>query len=187
MSLSAPGPNFTLTSSVSSLTISSGQTGTATITVAPTNGFTGSVNLSCSVTSSLGTTGCSLSPNIVGGGSGTSTLTINAATLTGRLRGAPRPFSHRGGSAYATFVFALGMVFTMRPGRMLRSPRQLRVLRNIVLGLLLLCVMFGAVACGGGGSSSGVTPLSGVVTVIGSGTSTSGSLTNSVSIAVTIQ
>ena len=43
--------------------------------------------------------------------------------------------------------------------------------RNSVLGLLLLCVMFGAVSCGGSGSSNGggstVTPLSGTVTVTG--------------------
>jgi len=186
VSLSAPGPNFTLTSSVNSLTISSGQTGTATITVAPTNGFSGSVSLSCSLTTSLGATGCSLSPSVVGGGSGTSTLTINAVTLTGMLRGAPRPSSHRGG-AYATFVFALGIVFTMRPERISRSARSLRALRNTLLGLLLLCVMLGAVSCGGGGSSSGPIPLSGVVTVTGTGTSTSGSIANSISIAVTIQ
>ncbi len=187
VSLSAPGPNFTLSSSVSSLTISSGQNGTVTITVAPTNGFTGSVNLSCSVATSLGSTGCSLSPSVVGGGSGTSTLTINAATLTGMLRGAPRPNSHRSGGAYATFVFALGIVFTVKPGRMMRSRRQRRLLRNIVLGVLLLCVMFGAVACGGGGGGSGSNSASGVVTVYGSGTSTGGSLSNSVQIAVTIQ
>ena len=187
VSLSAPGPNFTLTSSVSSLTISSGQTGTATITVAPTNGFSGSVSLTCSVSNSLGATGCSLSPSTVGGGSGTSTLTITAATLTGMLRGAPGPSSHRGGGAYATFVVALGMVFTMKPKRMLRAKGAWW---SNLLGLLLLAILLGTVACGGGGSSgggSGPTPLSGVVTVTGTGTSTGGSLANSVSITVTIQ
>lgn len=187
VSLSAPGPNFTLSSSVGSLTISSGQTGTATITVAPTNGFSGSVSLSCSVSTSLGSTGCSLSPSVVGGGSGTSTLTISAATLSGMVRGAPRPSSHRGGGAYATFVFVLGIILTLRPRRIPGSARSLRALRNTLVGLLLLCVMLGAVSCGGGGSSSGPIPLSGVVTVTGTGTSTSGSLANSVSIPVTIQ
>jgi len=174
-------PSFTLSASTSSLVLSSGQSGTATITVAPVSGFSSSVALTCTVTSSLGATTCSLSPTTVTGGSGTSTLTVNAATLTGRLRGAPQPFSHRGLSGYATFVFALGMVFTMKP----RRRRRVRgAWWSNLLGLLLLAILLGTVACGGGGSGggSGPTPLSGTVTVTG----TSGSLSHSVSIPVTI-
>jgi|HubBroStandDraft_4_1064222.scaffolds.fasta_scaffold02415_6 subtilase family serine protease len=175
-------PSFNLSASTNSIVLSSGQTGTATITVAPTSGFTSSVALTCSLTSTLGASTCSLSPPTVAGGSGTSTLTINGAVLTGALRGAPRPFSHRDLGGYATFVFALGMVFTMKPRRMARARGSWW---SNLLGPLLLAILLGTVACGGGGNSgggSGPTPLSGTVTVTG----VSGNLTTSVSIPVTI-
>ena len=175
-------PDFNLTASVSSLTLSSAQTGTATITVAPTSGFSANVALACTVTSSLGATTCSLSPATVAGGSGTSTLTVNGTTLTGMLRSAPQPFTHRGLGAYATIMFALGMVFTMKPKC---RPRAKGAWWSNLLGLLLLAILLGTVACGGGGSNSGgsgPTPLNGTVTVTGS----SGTLTHSVSIPVTI-
>ncbi len=175
-------PSFNLSASTNSIVLSSGQTGTATITVAPTSGFTSSVALTCSLTSTLGASTCSLSPTTVAGGSGTSTLTINGAVLTGMLRGAPRPFSHPSLGGYATVVFALGMVFTMKPRRMARARGSWW---SNLLGLLLLAILLGTVACGGGGSSgggSGPTPLSGTVTVTG----VSGNLTTSISIPVTI-
>jgi hypothetical protein len=98
------------------------------------------------------------------------------------LRGAPQPSSHRGFGGYATFVFALGMVFTVRPKRMVRTKGSWW---SNLLGLVLLAILLGTVACGGGGSSgggSGPTPLSGTVTVTG----VSGNLTTTVSIPVTI-
>lgn len=176
-------PTFNLSASTGSIVLSSGQTGTSTITVASSSGFSSSVALTCSLTSTLGATTCSLSPTSVAGGSGTSTLTINGAVLTGMLRGAPRPSSHRDLGAYATFVFALGMVFTMKPRRVLQTQGSWW---SNLLGLLLLAILLGTVACGGGGSSSGggsgPTPLSGTVTVTG----VSGNLTTSISIPVTI-
>ncbi len=175
-------PGFTLSSSVGSIVLSSGQTGTATITVAPTSGFSSNVTLSCSPASTLGATTCSLSPVTVPGGNGTSTLTINGAVVTGMLRGAPRPPSRHSFGGYATFAFALGMVFTMKPRRLLQTKGSWW---SNLLGLVLLAILLGTVACGGGGSSgggSGPTPLSGSVTVTG----VSGNLTTSVSIPVTI-
>ena len=139
-----------MTSSASSLLFSSGQSGGATITVAPVRGFAADVALTCTVTSTLGATTCSLSPATVTGGNGTSTLTINAATLTGMLRGAPLPFSHRGVGAYGTLVFSLGMVLTMKPRRRPRGKGW----RNGLLGLLLLGVMLGLVSCGGGAAAA---------------------------------
>jgi len=174
--------SFTLTASPSALTLSSGQAGTATLTIAPLAGFNSTVALTCSVSSSLGTTTCFISPTTITGGSGTATLTVQAAVLS-RDRSAPLPFQHRGNGTYATVVFALGMVFTVNAKRSLRSKRAWR---NGLFGLFLLCVMFGALSCGGGGSGSsggGPTPLSGTVTV----TATSGNLTNSTTVNLTVQ
>jgi subtilase family serine protease len=174
-------PDFGLGTSPAALSLTSAQSGTSTVTVTPIQGFTSDVGLTCAVSPSLAATTCSLSPTTVTGGSGTSTLTVHAATLA-MDRGAPLPFLHRGIGTYATFVFALGMVFTMKPRR---SPRS-KSWRNRLFGLLLLGVMLGAVSCGGGGGSStpqGPTPLSGTVTVTGG---TSAGVTHSIAIPVTI-
>ena len=88
-------PDYTLSASPSSVTVTQGSTGTSTITVSPQNGFTGSVNLS---TSSLpsGVT-ASFSPNPT---TTTSTLTLAASptattgtvtvTITGNASGLTR-------------------------------------------------------------------------------------------------
>jgi subtilase family serine protease len=174
-------PNFGLGASPAALSLTSAQTGTSTITVTPIQGFTSDVGLTCAVSPSLAATTCSLSPTAVTGGNGNSTLTVHAATLA-MDRDAPLPFLHRGIGTYATFVFALGMVFPVKPRR---SPGA-KSSRNGVLGLLLLGVMLGLVSCGGGGGGSTPhvpTPLSGTVTVTG-GTNTG--VTHSIAIPVTI-
>lgn len=177
----APAADFTLTASTTSLSISSGQSGSATLTVAPVSSFSSDVALTCTVSSALGSTTCSATPTTITGGNGTATLTVQGAVLSMDRRPA-FPFSDRKMGIEAGFVFALGIVFTLKPNR---SARAKAAFRNILLGLLLLCISIGAVSCGGGGGSSSTptsTPLSGTVTVTG----TSGTLTHSVSIAVTI-
>jgi hypothetical protein len=147
------------------------------------------------VSSSLGTTTCSISPATVTGGSGTAVVTLTGAVLT-QDRGAPLPFQHRGLGAYATFVFALGIVFTAKPKREFPTqagcPGQasfawVGFVRKGLFALLLLCMMFGALSCGGGGggssSGSGPTPLNGNVTITGVG----GGITQTATINVTVQ
>jgi subtilase family serine protease len=174
-------PDFTLTVANPVVSIPSGGIITTNLTVAPAGGFTSDVALTCSVPSSLGSTTCSISPSTVPGGNGTALVTLKGAVLA-IDRGAPLPFQHRGIGTYATFVFALGMVFTMEP----RRSRRCKGRHNRLLGLLLIGLMLGLVSCGsgsGGGSTTHTpTPLSGTVTVTG----TSGSLTHSTSIAVTV-
>src|SRR5271168_128950 len=67
-------PNFTLTASPSSQSITAGSTADYTITVTPQNGFTGTVSLSVSGEPSGWTP--TLSPASVSGGSGSSTLQV---------------------------------------------------------------------------------------------------------------
>src|SRR5712692_3586796 len=71
----APAPNFSLSASPSSLTVTQGASGTSTITVAPLNGFTGSVGLAASGVPS-GVT-ATFSPTST---TGTSTLTLAASS-----------------------------------------------------------------------------------------------------------
>jgi hypothetical protein len=89
----ASTPSFTVTSSPSNISIAPGATtgNTSAISVNPTNGFTGSVALSCAVTTiPTGATSpitCGVLPtpvNITGAGPATSTLTVSStATTTG--------------------------------------------------------------------------------------------------------
>src|SRR5258708_1993623 len=71
---STSAPNFTLSAAPGSLTITQGSSGQVTITVAPQNGFAGSVTLSASGLPSGVSTAFSLNPT-----TGTSTLTLTAS------------------------------------------------------------------------------------------------------------
>ncbi len=73
--------NFTTTSTgLSPTSVTAGGSTTATVTIAPLNGFTGTVTLSCSGLPTGAT--CAFSPATVSGGSGTSKLTIQTALST---------------------------------------------------------------------------------------------------------
>jgi len=174
----ASNPDFSLAASSSSLTIGSGGTGTDTITATAIGGFSGTINLSCSV-AGLSTTTCSLSPASLTG-SGTSTLTINAATLTSRLD-RPSSLSPRGLGVESSFLFAAVLLVPRRDPS--RTARQKRLFSRSLLGLLVMSIVLSTTSCGGGSSSKAPpTPLNGTVTVTG----TSAALTHSVQIAVTI-
>ena len=180
--------DFTLAIASPVVSITSGGVITDNLTVASVGGFSSDVALTCSVPSSLGATTCAISPPTLTGGSGIAIVTINGAVLS-RDRGAPLPFQHRGLGAYATLVFALGIVFTSKPKR--GHPAQASFarmgivsLRKVLFGLLLLGLLFGALSCGGGGSGggNGPTPLTGNVTITGTG----GGTTHTVTINVTV-
>jgi hypothetical protein len=177
-------PGFTIgTGGTTSMTIEPGATtgNTGTISVVGTNGFSGTVNLSCNVTTAMTTVNdkptCSLSPtsvSISGTTAETSTLTVTttAATTAGnQMRKLFWPSA--GGTA-----MALVLLFW--------APRRCNWL--VMLGLLVLSVAIGAVGCGGGSSSSkgnsGTTP--GLYTITVTGTSGTASATVG-TVAVTVQ
>jgi subtilase family serine protease len=82
-SLTGPGgPNFTLSASPNSLTITQGGTGTSTITITPEDGFSGSVTLSATGTPSGVTAGFSPNPTT---STSTLTLTASATAATGTV------------------------------------------------------------------------------------------------------
>jgi hypothetical protein len=75
-------PNFNLSASPSSVTITQGNSGTSTITVVPLNGFSGSVTLSASGLPSGVTAGFSPNPTT---STSTLTLTASATAATGTV------------------------------------------------------------------------------------------------------
>ena len=89
LTVSAPAaPNFSLSASPSSLTVKQGTNGSSTITVTPSNGFTGSVSLSNStlpsgVTATFGTNPTSSTSVLTFTASSTATTGTSTITITG--------------------------------------------------------------------------------------------------------
>jgi hypothetical protein len=79
-SFSSSQPDFSISDSPASATVSAGNSASTTVTVSPANGFSDTVNLSASGLPTGGN--ASFSPSSIPGGSGPSTLTISTSTST---------------------------------------------------------------------------------------------------------
>jgi parallel beta-helix repeat protein len=125
--LPPPTGNFTMATNPSSLTIHQGQSGTVSVTVTPTSGITGSVQLTCSGLPASAT--CTFSPasmNFAGTNPQTSVLTIQL----------PRTVASDGRSSKSTNrltgllagVFLFPIILVRRRGiQNTRVPRSLRI------------------------------------------------------------
>jgi hypothetical protein len=147
--------------------------------VTPVGGFTGTVALSCAVTTALSAPTapptCSLSASSVTIAGSSATATVTVATTAGTT-GALRRFLIPGGGLVLAAVCWIGV------------PRR----RRALLVFLLVFVGFGALGCGtsvggassggGGTGSGGTTAGSYTVTVTGS----SGGMVESTVVAVTV-
>lgn len=179
-----------------SITVSPGaSTGnTSTIAVTPSAGFTGQVNLACSVTTSitnpnspptctLGAGGTSISSVIItGNGAVSTTLAVQTTAASGNASLRPMDMNLGGGSA----VLACFMLFCI--------PLRHRKWRSMLALLLLLVPLAGSaiLACSGGNFSStvgngnansGTTPGTYTVTVAG----TVGATTVTTAVNLTVQ
>jgi N-acetylneuraminic acid mutarotase len=185
-------PGFTV--SGTALTVARGATtgNTSTLTVTPSGGFTGSVALTATVTSSPSgaqypptlSFGSTSPVTITGSGNGIATLTISTTAATSAAMTRPRrsgvPWYGPGGA-----VLACILLFGI-PARRRNWQRMLGALA------LLVALASGVLACGGGGagggggggtSTSGTTAGSYTVTV----TATSGTITETGTVALTVQ
>lgn len=168
-----------------SITLTPGATtaNTGTISVAGTSGFNGTVNLTCSVTTSMSNVNdmptCSLNPTSVtlsGTTAQTSTLTVTT-TAPSTAKNDSRQFLGlmSGGTALALAAFFF-------------VPRRRRNWLTM-LGLLVVLVSAGVPGCGGGGSgggggNSGTTAGAYTITVTG----TSGTISATVgTVSLTVQ
>jgi trimeric autotransporter adhesin len=141
------------------VTVAAGATtnNTSTLTVTPSNGFTGAVNLACAVTSSPAAANdpvtCSLSsPSVAVSGTGavTATLTVNStATTTAALE--------RG---FGTGGAMLALVLVFIPARRRRRLASLAGAVALVatLGIVVGCGSNGSAPGNNGGGSGGGTP-----------------------------
>ena len=185
--INLPPPSFSISGTAATIAVGATKGNTATVTVTPAGGFTGSVTLKAAISSSP--TGAvdmpslsfgSTSPvSITGANAATATLTI---TTTPATQSALRDPNWRGNGWLAAGSVSLALVVFFG------IPMRKRRLRTM-LGLLFLltAVTNGVVACGGGGGgnqgSPGTTPGSYTISITG----VSGSLTETGTVALTVQ
>jgi hypothetical protein len=174
--------SFALTNS-GNITVSRGATtgNTATISVTPSGGFTGTVSLSCAITPTAASDPmtCSIPTSVAVGSTAaqTATLTVSTTAASTALNQTRKLFWPSAGGAALALVFLFGI------------PARRRKWLSM-LGLLLLVVSVAGIGCGGGSSSGsggstsnpGTTAGTYAVTVTG----TSGSITQTTIVNVTV-
>jgi subtilase family serine protease len=170
---SAGKPDVQIAKQNTTVTVTHGSSATDTLSFNGVNGFSGTLNLTCSVSSGLGTTTCSVPATVSVNPTGTADLTIHASSTLAGLRSTQPIFGWKTGSSLALFagMFLLGG----------KGSRK-RLGWFAVLTVMALATMM--LGCGGGSSSGGggTTPLSGTITV----NATNGTVTRATTVSVTV-
>jgi hypothetical protein len=182
-------------SSGGNITVARGATtgNTSTITVTPSNGFTGAVNLSCAITNSPAGGSdpptCSIPSSVSITGTTAATATLSVATTAPSSASLDRPLTRfvfgEGGAVLALLVF-FGIPARRRPWRML-SMLAVVVLTAAVIGCSGGSSSGGSGSGSGGGSQTnpGTTPGIYTITVTGKDAAT-GAITASSNVTLNV-
>jgi subtilase family serine protease len=173
--------DFSILNTSPNMTITHGSSGSASLHFYAENGFSAPVNLTCAVSSTLGSSTCTLKNS---SGSTITSVTPNA-TVTVSIAASSSLANNRSHLPFAietTLATLFGTVFIIG-----KNSRRRWILLTTFAILLLLLTM---VACGGGsspvptgsGGGSGTGPVAGTVTV----QATSGSISHTSVINVTV-
>jgi len=180
---------FSLTTTCKSLTVVPGQTAIFTVDLAPVNGFTQSVSLSCSGAPALAT--CTVSPNPIALNGSTTVQAKVTATTTKASSFLQFPVGHSNGNQMAGLVGLAGIAglaaLVVLPGK--RGVKRPRRICGLIFLLCMLAILVMLPSCGGGGgdppgTAAGTYPL----TVTGTfQPATGAAITESVSFNLVVQ
>lgn len=178
--INLPPPDFQVSVNPASLTIVAGQSGTATFTVTPINGFNSAVTFACSglpAESACNFSPASVTPN---GTAVNSTLTVTTTAKTALVK-MPRLIFFR--PMYLFVLSVLAMLLIVAAWRRRRSY----VLRLASVAILLITATT-LVSCNGGNSSSGNpgTPVGTTSASVTASTSGAGAMNHSATLTITI-
>ncbi len=182
-----PAPNFTLTAATASAAVAPGSTATYSLTITPTNGFNGTVKLTCTGAPSEAT--CTPNPaslTISSSAAASSTISVTTTAASG-LPVPPPSQPWNGGNRLWLFSLGVSGFMLLLAGLWLRSRRNgWAPALSSGIGIALL----GLSLAGCGGGSSSTPPPSNPGTPAGSYTltvtATSGSITQSQSLTLTV-
>ncbi len=179
--INLPAADFQVSVNPSTLTIVAGQSGKATFTVTPKNGFNSPVGFACG--SGLPSEAmCSFNPTSVtpNGAAVTSVLTVTTTAASAAMR-IPMPSSQR--PAYALLFPGLAIIFGIAAGRK-RAPRGLQLLGLFVL----LLVVSGLTSCNGGsiGGGNPGTPIGTSTVSVSASAAGAGAPNHAVNLSITI-
>jgi len=135
--------DFSLSAATTStVTVTAGQSGSATIPLSPVNGFTGTITFVCSVPATMTEASCSAAPVQIASGASTVDSTVTVTTTAAHHVAALRRHS-----TWMVAHLGVGFFGLVLWGIPYRRRRRIALI-GAVLAILLLT------ACGGGGSSS---------------------------------
>jgi hypothetical protein len=168
-------PNFSLNLSAQSATVAQGGSVSLMVSASAVAGFNSPISLSCAPPAGVT---CSFTPTTISPGSSAaaSTLTVSAAA-------APPPVTGYSSSGLALLLPGLGLFGTVLMTRKRKTFSRTSILWTSVLGLLLVVSMF-ALGCGGSSNSSKNQMSSAQVTLMVTGTS--GALSHTTPVTITI-
>jgi arabinogalactan endo-1,4-beta-galactosidase len=173
-------PTFTLTGSVSSLSIASGGSGNVSLTLTPNGGYTGTIGMNC--TTAMANVSCTFSPSRYTANGSDTVLT---GTVTISSTASAKMELPRGDQRTEPLAAIL-----LLPGAAILLWRRRQCRGTMFLIALLACVAT-LTACGGGGSEptgggqGSTQPVTGTVTVAANGSSNN--VTQSLTLDLTVQ
>jgi uncharacterized protein (TIGR03118 family) len=151
---STASPTFGFSASTSAATVPDGSSTTATISVVPTNGFSGNVALSCSgpvgVTCTFPSTSLAVSATAV------STENVTIQTTGSMANHQSHPFWHSGEAAIATaLLLPFGSILAFSLRRSANGKTPMRLLGVVALSFAMATLVVG---CGSSSPSQSSTP-----------------------------
>ncbi|MBT9330641.1 Ig-like domain repeat protein [Paracidobacterium acidisoli] len=188
LTVGAPTPSFTLSATPANLTLTSGQSGAAIITLVPTYGYTGTVALSCGTLPANVT--CSFSPaSLTADGKNDAVQSTLTITTSGAATAAASAV-HADGAGRNGSMRSLAFLF-LPSGLLLWgfAARRKRVglyLPLLMLGLLTAGLV-GLSGCGGGNGGSSQNAATGTSKITVTGAGSAGSQSQTVNLNITIQ